>query len=176
MLEIKKLSMNDFGKYQAMIKEWKESQTSFVPDFLESPCQSKEDFQEIINRIKKAEYGIHEDTNYFGKCHYYVVFNEKENLVGAVVLRENMTDLGRNTLGNIAIGIRPSCRKKGYATVLLKVLIEKAKEMSMNEITICHYSENKISEQLLLSYGAKFDGSVVSKVSGKEIKRYRINL
>lgn len=121
--------------------------------------------------------GIHDDLDYYEKYYYYSVKEINYNqLVGAVALRENMTKLGQTTLGNIAIGVRPSYRKLGYATELLQMLLQEAKKLSMKEITACHYSENKISPKLLQAIQATYEGSIISKVSGKEIKRYYIKL
>lgn len=177
MLKLVTIQQNDYEKYQEMITEWKESNTALVPDFLELPCETEKDFINIIDVVTKAPLGIHEDLDYFEKCHYYLVKNQNNNqLVGAVALRENMTELGQTTLGNIAIGVRPSYRKLGYATELLQILLQEARSLGMIEITACHYEENKISPKLLTAINADYEESIISKVSQKVIKRYRIKL
>lgn len=177
MLEFINIKKEIYQEYKEMIKEWMKSNTTFVPDFLELPCDTEEEFEFIIDVVNKASLGIHEDLDYFEKCHYYLVKNKESNqLIGAVALRENMTELGKTTLGNIAIGVRPSCRKLGYATELLQMLLQEAKKLGMEEITACHYDENKISPKLLKSINATYDGSIISTVSKKEIKRYHIKL
>lgn len=177
MLKLVNLKKEDYEEYKKMIQEWKESGTTFVPDFLELPCNTEEDFMFIIDVIEKASLGIHEDLDYYEKCYYHLVKETNHNqIIGAVALRENMTKLGETTLGNIAIGVRPSCRKLGYATELIQMLLEEARGLGMKEITACHYEENEISPKLLVAIHACYEGSIISTVSGKKIKRYRIEL
>ena len=54
------------------------------------------------------------------------------------------------------------------------MLINKCKELGMNEIIACHYIENDASKRVLESAGAIPTGVLVSEYSGKKIKRYII--
>ena len=42
----------------------------------------------------------------------------------------------------------------------------------IEEAIVCHYSENEISPKIINKLGFKYQNSIISKVSNKEIKRY----
>ena len=54
------------------------------------------------------------------------------------------------------------------------MLVNKCKELGMNEIIACHYIENDASKKVLESVGAIPTGVLTSEYSGKKIKRYII--
>jgi len=95
---------------------------------------------------------------------------DDENIVGMGEVRHNLKPLGINTLGHIACGIRPSCRGRGYAKESISVMIEKLKEDDIKEVIVCHYTENKITPQIIKSLGFEYRNSTTSEVSKKEIK------
>ncbi len=93
-------------------------------------------------------------------------------LIGMGEIRHNLKPLGIKTIGHIACGIRPSKRQQGYALKSTECMIEKLKEDGVDEVVLCHYSENNISPKIIKKLDFKFRDSVISKVSKKEIKCY----
>lgn len=63
-------------------------------------------------------------------------------------------------------------RRKGYAYEASKIMLEKLKTRGVSEVVVCHYSENEISPKVIKKLGFNYRNSVVSKVTGKEIKCY----
>ena len=87
-------------------------------------------------------------------------------------IRHNLKPLGTQTIGHIACGIRPSKRKQGYALKSVETMIDKIKEDGIDEVVVCHYSENNITPKIIEKLDFKYRNSVVSEVSKKEIKCY----
>ena len=162
------------NQYIEMVQEWKASNTSLTPDILEIPCNNEIEYRNIVSIAKNAAIGIHEDRDWYEKCNYYLVVNDQDKLIGITAVRSNLTQLGKDTLGNIAYGIRPSERRKGYAKAVANMLVNKCRELGMNEIVACHYIENDASKRVLESAGAIPTGVLTSEYSGKKIKRYII--
>ena len=174
MLRFEKIDYDYYEQYKEMLQEWRDSNTSLTPGILQLPCNDEMEYKNIINTAKNAEIGIHNEKEWYERCRYYLIVNDQNKLIGATAIRQNLTQLGKDTWGNIAYGIRPSERRKGYAKAVANMLINKCKELGMNEIVACHYIENDASKRVLESVGAIPTGALVSEYSGKKIKRYII--
>lgn len=174
MLRFEKIDYDYYEQYKEMLQEWRDSNTSLTPGILQLPCNDEMEYKNIINTAKNAEIGIHNEKEWYERCRYYLIVNDQNKLIGATAIRQNLTQLGKDTWGNIAYGIRPSERRKGYAKAVANMLINKCKELGMNEIVACHYIENDASKRVLESVGAIPTGVLVSEYSGKKIKRYII--
>lgn len=171
MLKLTTLTEKDYDKYQNMRQEWVESNTYLCPDLLEDVVENKEQYSTLLQKLENKLNGEHEDLDWYQFGHYFII-QEDDEFIGAVAIRENLTELGDRIWGNIALGIRPSKRRQGYARKSLELTIEKCKELGMNRITACHYIENKVSPKLIKSCGGVYEDTVISEYSGKEIKRY----
>lgn len=174
MLRFEKIDYDYYEQYKEMLQEWRDSNTSLTPGILQLPCNDEMEYKNIINTAKNAEIGTHNEKEWYERCRYYLIVNDQNKLIGATAIRQNLTQLGKDTWGNIAYGIRPSERRKGYAKAVANMLINKCKELGINEIVACHYIENDASKRVLESVGAIPTGVLVSEYSGKKIKRYII--
>lgn len=174
MLRFEKIDDKYCNQYIEMLQEWKASNTSLTPDILEIPCNNEIEYRNIVLTAKNATIGMHEDRDWYEICNYYLVVNDQDKLIGITAIRSNLTQLGKDTLGNIAYGIRPTERRKGYAKAVANMLVNKCRELGMNEIVACHYIENDASKRVLESAGAIPTGVLTSEYSGKKIKRYII--
>ncbi len=171
MLTLINPTIKDQDQYLEMIKEWIEDGSYLCPDILEDKTTTKNDYKILLQRIENTKKGIHNDLDWYQFGHYLFLKEENE-IIGVIAIRENLTELGENIWGNIALGIRPSKRKQGYAKKGLKLAIEKCKELKISPIIACHYIENNISPKLITACGGKYTNTVHSTFSNKEIKRY----
>lgn len=64
----------------------------------------------------------------------YVLVDDCDNYVGVFNLRHFLNDFLRNGPGHIGMGIAPQYRKKGYANKGLKLVLEEAKKLGIQEI------------------------------------------
>ena len=174
MLRFERIEPEFYGQYIDMLQEWKNSNTSLRPDILELPCNNEFEFENIVKIAENAENGIHNKKEWFDKCYYYLVINDQNRLIGATAIRNNLTQLGKDTLGNISYGIRPSERRKGYGKAVANMLVNKCNELGMNEIVVCHDLEDEASRRVMESVGAIPTGVLISEYSGKRISRYII--
>jgi predicted acetyltransferase len=159
-----------------MLKEWKEGSHDLIPDILEIECKNSKDFELVCKEVNNRANGKHEDLDWYKNCYYFLVFNENNKLIGVAAIRDNLTELGKNIWGNIAYGVTPSERRKGYATQIAMLLLKECKKLEMNEVIMCHYIENEISPKIFEKIGAHFDKMVKSEYSGRIIKRYVVKI
>ncbi len=69
---------------------------------------------------------------------------------------------------------RKSERNKGYAKQILKLALEKCKDLKMKKVLITCDEDNIASEKVILSAEAKFEN--IKSFEGKNKKRFWIDL
>lgn len=112
-------------EYLSFYKEWIESGETIVPWVIE---KDPSNFEEMVQFLMDNEKGVNIPDGWVPDSTYWLLNNEKR-IIGAVNIRHQLTELLFNSGGHIGYGIRPSERRKGYATKLLSLSLEKAKEL-----------------------------------------------
>ena len=76
--------------------------------------------------------------------------------------------------GNIGYGVRPTERKKGYATQMLKYALEFCKEKHLKSVIVGCYKDNIASSKTIIKNG----GILINEVAdaGKISQYYEIKL
>ena len=176
MIKLIKPSLEHKEKYKEMINEWQQFGGPYVPCIIEYDCSNpieKLDYNAVLKVVDDYSKGkvFDYDVDYFESSDFYFIFDD-EDLIGMGEIRHNLKPLGTQTIGHIACGIRPSKRKQGYALKSVASMIDKIKEDGINEVIVCHYSENNITPKIIEKLDFKYRNSVVSEVSKKEIKCY----
>lgn len=77
-------------------------------------------------------------------------------------------------IGHIGGGIRPSERKKGYATLMLKLALEKCKEIGLTKVLLVCNKKNTGSAKAIQNNGGILENELL--VDDKIHQRYWINL
>ena len=165
MIKLVKPTLEHKDKYKDMIKEWQEYGGPYVPCIVDYDAVLK-----VVDDYSKGNVFDY-DVDYFESSDFYFIFDD-EDLIGIGEIRHNLKPLGIETIGHIACGIRPSKRQKGYALKSTEWMIEKLKEDGIDEVVLCHYSENNISPKIIKKLNFQFRDSIISEVSKKEIKCY----
>ncbi len=161
-------------QYQNMMDEWNKDGSQIAPWVLELPYKTESDFLSLIDRLNEVERGEH-ITGYSPSSTYWLYDDERNVLVGAGNLRHALVGESGQLWGHIGYGIRPSERRKGYASFLLKSLLEKAAEHGLSEVLLAAWTDNIASWKTMERCGAVFQNYVLDKESGKTVKQYLIN-
>lgn len=176
MIKLIKPSVEHKEKYKEMIKEWQQYGGPYVPCIIDYDCNNSVeelDYDAVLNVVNNYSNGkiFDYDIDYFESSDFYFIF-DNEDLIGMCEIRNNLKPLGKKTIGHLACGIRPTKRNKGYALKATECMIEKLKKSGINEVILCHYSENNISPKIISKLNFTFRDSLISEVSKKEIKCY----
>lgn len=114
------------------------------------------------------------DEGYSRSKTYFMVRESDNKILGLVDLRYDLTDFLFNYGGHIGYSIRPSERRKGYATKLLTMALEKYRELNIDKVLVCCNKNNIGSRKVILANNGIFENEVPKK--GEIIQRYWINL
>ena len=105
----------------------------------------------------------------------YLAVREKDNyIVGMIDIRHYLNEYLTQVGGNIGYGIRKTERNKGYAKQMLKLALEKCKELKIKKVLITCDEDNIASEKVILSANAKLED--IRNVDGENKKRFWIDL
>ena len=105
----------------------------------------------------------------------YLGIREKDNyIVGMIDIRHYLNEYLTQVGGNIGYSVRKTERNKGYAKQMLKLALEKCKELKIKKVLITCDEDNIASEKVILSANAKFED--IRCIDGENIKRFWIEL
>ena len=97
-------------------------------------------------------------------------------LIGRSVIRHHLTPDLEDEGGHIGYDIRPSERRKGYGTLILRLTLEEARRLELKRALLTCDTDNVGSAKIIEKNGGRLAGQGVSKRSGKLISRYWIEL
>ena len=105
----------------------------------------------------------------------YLGLREKDNyIVGMIDIRHYLNEYLTQAGGHIGYGVRKTERNKGYAKQMLKLALEKCKELKIKRVLITCDEDNIASEKVILSANAKLED--IRNVDGENKKRFWIDL
>ena len=105
----------------------------------------------------------------------YLGVREKDNyIVGMIDIRHYLNEYLTQVGGHIGYGVRKTERNKGYAKQMLKLALEKCKELKIKKVLITCDEDNIASEKVILSTNAKLED--IRNVDGENKKRFWIDL
>ena len=154
--------------YLDYYNEWKESGEAFVPM---SADLMGDTYEEWLNKKIMCETIAPE-----GKvtAHTYFLFDSQENIVGSINIRHYLNEYLAKIGGHIGYGIRPSQRKKGYATKMLRLALPLAKKLGINRVLISCDKNNIGSSKTIINNGGILENEIEDNNS--IIQRYWIEL
>jgi predicted acetyltransferase len=156
-------------EYLDFYLEWKASGEDMIPWVIE---KDPTDFQGMVQFLLNNEKGINLPEGWVRDSTYWLV-NESNRVLGAVNIRHALTEKLLNCGGHIGYGVRPSERRKGYATKILAFSLGKTKELGIEKVLVVCDADNIASERTILKNGGKEDVSFTEE-NGNVVKRFWI--
>lgn len=175
MIKLIKPDIKYFEQYKEMMDEWNMEGSRISPWPLHLKYHTKKYFEEMIKRVQDVENGINLD-GYASSTTFWMYDDKANKILGASNLRHYLTDEGVKNWGHIGYGIRPSERRKGYATELLKLTLEEADKIGIKRVLLGAYSGNVGSWKVMEKCGGELENIVIEQETGLPIKRYWISL
>lgn len=109
--------------------------------------------------VPNIQYWLTEGNTYIGRGNYRPILNDKLKFRG----------------GNIGYAVRPSERKKGYASLILQKLLEKARADNLSEVMLTCDTDNIASVKTIEKAGGILQSTQPDE-HGVSFNRYIINV
>lgn len=99
---------------------------------------------------------------------------DRNIFVGAVNIRHYLNEGLLQTGGHIGDGIRPSERRKGYATAMIRLALEECRKLGIDRVLMCCDKDNIGSAKSIINNGGVLENEVME--DGHLEQRYWIEL
>lgn len=135
----------------------------------------EEDPDGWIEKLKEDDKESHGREGRVRQATLWMIDGDK--YIGSLRLRHRLNEQLKEVGGNIGYAVRPSERKKGYATQMLALGLDKAREEGLAEVLVTCDEDNVASQKVIEANGGELLGSNVT-IEGREkpIRRYKIRL
>ncbi len=104
---------------------------------------------------------------------FFLYDEERDVFVGACNIRHYLNDYLLKCGGHIGDGIRPSERRKGYASLMIKLAKEECRKLGIRRILMCCYKDNEGSRRSIINAGGIKENEIPD--DGKITERYWID-
>lgn len=108
-----------------------------------------------------------------GSDYYWLVDEDRSYFIGEISIRHSLTDALKRYGGHIGYGVRFSEWRKGYGTLMLRLALERAKEMGITTVLITCNDDNYGSARVMENNGFVLQDKIPNVVNGKAITTRR---
>lgn len=106
----------------------------------------------------------------------FLAIRKSDNkLIGMIQIRHKLNEKLVKDCGHIGDGVRPSERKKGYATEMIRLALEECKKIGIRRVLMVCYKDNIGSRKSIQNNGGILENEIIDEY-GKVIERYWISL
>ena len=131
-------------------------------------------YKKWLDDIEKLVTGQSNNPNINVPASTYLAFCG-EKIVGNIQIRHRLNDYLLSTYGHIGYAVRPSERRKGYATHMLALALGKYREMGIGKVLISCDKSNTSSVKTISKNGGIF-GKEFAEDDGNIVQQYWIML
>jgi predicted acetyltransferase len=160
------------NSYLSLVEEFRRRGEPLVPFVLGFPA---DDFPSLIERLKKCAEGSELPKGFVAHETFWLVA-DNEQVLGVSNLRYSLTDALRKDGGHIGFGIRPSARRQGFATMILRETLVKAKERGIIRALVTAHKGNTGSVRSILKNGGVLDSGELIQGHADLMQRFWIPL
>ncbi len=136
--------------------------------------QLADDFELYLERLAMFASGVNLPADRVPSNTFFLFSGGK--LIGRSDLRHRLNPALEIMGGHIGYDIRPSARQKGFGTLILKLTLEKARNMGLERVFITCDTDNFASAKIIEKNGGRLNGQLIFEKTGKLISQYWIEL
>ncbi len=137
------------AQYLDMLADWHQTGEDLVPFPIK---YDPSNFEQMVNRLLEAQ--TIADEGFVCHSTFWLV-NSDNKILGVSNLRHELNDHLLKEGGHIGYGIRPSERRKGYATSILRLSLLEAKKLNIKKVLVTCAKHNIGSAKTILKNGGR---------------------
>lgn len=127
-------------------------------------------YDDWLERIKNNSNEQTVNPDWVVSTTFFALRKRDSKIVGMLDIRHTLNEYLNLYGGNIGYGVRPSERKKGYATEILKLALKYCKQLGLEKVMLVCYKDNEASRKTIINCGGILekdfiytDGEIVQK-------------
>ena len=132
-------------------------------------------FGDYVAKLEAASRGVGIREGFVPHSTFWLV-DAHDEIVAIANLRHRLTDGLRKRGGHIGYGVRPSARRRGYATELLRASLGEARSLGLRRVLLTCDKDNVASAKTILRNGGVLDEEEFMPEHGRVVCRYWIDL
>lgn len=152
-----------------MMDEWLAVEQDFSPYAIRK--NDYHDFDAYLRNLERKE----EIDGRVPNSVFFCLDRDRNRFVGAVDIRHYLTDDLLLTGGHIGDGVRPSERRKGYATAMIALALDECRKLGITKVLMTCDSDNIGSAKSIMRNGGILENEVINE-EGRPEQRYWIPL
>ncbi|WP_195575526.1 GNAT family N-acetyltransferase [Paenibacillus sp. 1001270B_150601_E10] len=156
--------------YLEMTSEWRSSGEKLIPWVLRFDSSN---FQMMLDELHRLKHDQNLEEGKVNSSTYWLR-SSNQKLLGAVNIRHRLNEALLSIGGHIGYGIRPTERKKGYSTELLRLALIEAKALGITKALVTCDKDNVGSARTIMNNGGVLSSEAI--VDGVEIQRYWMDI
>ena len=133
-----------------------------------------EDFAAFLDQLGMYRIGVNLPEGFVPYSAFYLFDGEK--LLGSGSLRHKLNETLAICGGHIGYTVRPSERQKGFGSLILRLILEKARELGFKRVLITCDTDNIASAKIIEKNGGKLSNQIFYEPKGELISQYWIEL
>jgi len=94
---------------------------------------------------------------------YFVYQSTSDKIIGAVNIRHTLNEELLIAGGHIGDGVRPSERRKGYATEMIRLALDKCRDLNIDRVMMSCDKDNIGSSKSIIKNGGKLEREFVNE-------------
>jgi predicted acetyltransferase len=154
-------------EFLAMAQEYKSAGEDRYQDAID-------DFETYLAQLKKFAKDVDLPKHFVPSTAYFLLANGK--LIGSGNLRHRLNDGLKVFGGHIGYNVRPAERRKGYGLLILRLTLEKARNIGLEKVFLTCDTDNIASAKIIEKHGGKLENQMIYEPIRKMISQYWIEL
>lgn len=129
-----------------------------------------EDFEVYLNKLELEACDQRTLEGEVATSHFWLV--DGMEVVGVVRVRHEDWQMA----GHIGYDISPVYRQQGYGKLILKLALEKARALGIEEAVVTCHIENRASRRIIESCNGKWTGEIYDEEEDEHLNRFVISI
>ena len=168
-------------KYSKQILKYKQDFLDANSSFDGTTTLKTDDIDIWLSKCKDYRHGKNLPEGWVPSTQFICVRKTDDKIVGMLQIRHELSDFLLNYGGHIGDSIAVDERGKGYGKEILRLGLEKCKELGLNKVLVTCKDTNVASRKCILSNGGKLEdkrqlNDPQNKDYGVVLERYWIKL
>lgn len=163
---------------QRYLSSYREAYEECLRNNIDSYYFADSSSNDLFEKFDNYKYERNLKPGRVGATYFWLVDDGRDYFIGEISIRHELTESLLCYGGHVGYGIRYSEWNKGYGTLMLKLALEKAKEMGLSKVLITCDDDNLASAKVMENNGAVLQDKIENIIDGRNVitRRYWIVL